>query len=239
MTRLRHVRRVVAFVCLAVSVAVLAPATASAGVPTCMGRTATVVGTGGDDTLRGTPRADVVVARGGNDRVIGRGGNDLVCAGRGDDVVSGRAGDDTLSGGSGTDVLNGGAGTDECVLGETLSNCETGFEFAVDGSWAGTTSQAKDFSFDVVEHALIEMEITYEWTGANGCTLETTVTIVFEDPEPIEDNAFTVRAAFFTSELFVEGTFDSETSAAGTFAASDTGGPCPGSVSGTWEVSKQ
>jgi Ca2+-binding RTX toxin-like protein len=40
---------------------------------TCYGRTATILGTAGNDTLRGTPRADVIIARGGNDRILGAG----------------------------------------------------------------------------------------------------------------------------------------------------------------------
>jgi hypothetical protein len=242
------------------------PATAGAGAPTCMGRPATRVGTAGDDTLRGTAGADVFLGRAGDDRIVGRGGDDVFCAGPGNDVVKGGAGDDTivgqggvdvlvggpgndslfggasddrLDGGIGVDDLDGGTGTDDCALGETLANCETGFEFEVDGPWTGTTSQARDITFDVADHALTEMQITYEWTGSGGCALETTVTIVFEDPEPIEDNSFAFGARFFESEVFVEGTFDSETSATGTFSASDSGGTCPGSASGTWSVARE
>jgi uncharacterized delta-60 repeat protein len=72
----------------------------------CAGRVATIVGTAGRDTLRGTRRADVIVALGGNDRVLARGGNDVVCGG---------PGNDRLSGGSGRDRLRGGAGRDRCI----------------------------------------------------------------------------------------------------------------------------
>jgi len=43
----------------------------------CAGRQATVVGTAGRDVLRGTGRADVIAAFGGDDRVDGPRGNDL------------------------------------------------------------------------------------------------------------------------------------------------------------------
>ena len=45
----------------------------------------------GRDTLRGTRRADVIVALGGNDTVLARGGNDVVCGGAGNDRLSGGA----------------------------------------------------------------------------------------------------------------------------------------------------
>ncbi|MGI9021522.1 MAG: alpha/beta hydrolase-fold protein [Solirubrobacterales bacterium] len=108
--------------------------------PLCEGRRPTVIGTSGNDVLRGTGKSDVIVARNGNDSVSGLGGNDRVCAGGGRDVVRGRkgkdrlvgqqgrdrllggpAGDrleggrgaDTLIGGPGRDVLKGGRGTDD------------------------------------------------------------------------------------------------------------------------------
>jgi uncharacterized delta-60 repeat protein len=79
-----------------------APQTLCAGVP------ATIVGTPGGETLRGTRAPDVIAARGGNDRVLGVRGNDVVCGGRGRD---------RLAGGRGADVLRAGAGRDRCVGG--------------------------------------------------------------------------------------------------------------------------
>lgn len=86
-------------------------ATASAAL-TCMGHTATIVGTDGPDTLYGTGGRDVIVARGGNDTVYARGGDDIVCAGVGDDRVRGGPGNDRVSGAAGTDVLAGNTGRD-------------------------------------------------------------------------------------------------------------------------------
>jgi uncharacterized delta-60 repeat protein len=91
---------------------------------------ATIVGTERPNTLRGTPQADVIVAKGGNDLILGAGGNDVICAGSGNDRVQPGAGNDTILGGTGNDVavaslgndrlngekgldvLGGGAGTD-------------------------------------------------------------------------------------------------------------------------------
>jgi len=88
----------------------------------CGGKRATIVGTNGMDKLKGTRRADVIVALGGNDKVDGRGGNDLICGGNGNDSLKGgagndkiygQAGKDSLSGGADNDSLSGGAGNDK------------------------------------------------------------------------------------------------------------------------------
>ncbi len=80
--------------------------------PVCEGRKATIVGTPGNDVLRGTGKPDVIAALRGNDKVRGLGGNDRVCAGRGRDAVYGGAGRDRLEGASGRDTLIGGPDRD-------------------------------------------------------------------------------------------------------------------------------
>lgn len=110
------------------AVALLPPAAGAAegaglAGPRCDGRSATVVGTRGDDRLTGTPGRDVIVGGGGDDRIEGRGGNDLICAGRGADVLRGGPGRDVLRGGlNGTngapgDILDGDGGDDVLVPG--------------------------------------------------------------------------------------------------------------------------
>ncbi len=124
---------------LLLAVASLLPASAPVGAapPSCGGRTATVVGTTGDDTLRGTRRADVVVALAGDDSVDGGGGDDLVCGGSGVDRIDGGAGDDRLlgqgdrldRGPAGTtltgDVLDGGPGDDVLDGGRDTRRADT------------------------------------------------------------------------------------------------------------------
>jgi Ca2+-binding RTX toxin-like protein len=83
----------------------------------CAGETATMVGTGGDDTIIGTPGRDVVQAFGGEDQVIGLGGDDLICGDAGDDDLSGGGGDDLLFGNGGVDELSGGRGVDRVMGG--------------------------------------------------------------------------------------------------------------------------
>jgi hypothetical protein len=110
----------------------------SSGAASCLGKEATIVGSGGADVLTGTAAADVIVARGGADQVSAGGGGDLICAGgggdvvragRGEDLVLGQAGEDRLFGGADGDSLVGGPSRDFCRGGtglNTVASCETG-----------------------------------------------------------------------------------------------------------------
>jgi hypothetical protein len=89
-------------------------------------RRCTIIGTSHDDRLRGTERADVICAAGGDDRISGGGGDDAIFGDGGDDVILGGAGEDTLygddgddrlAGDSGADVVAGGPGDDELAGG--------------------------------------------------------------------------------------------------------------------------
>ena len=80
--------------------------------PSCAGKRATIVGTDGNDKLKGTKKSDVIVALAGDDTVFGRGGNDRICGGDGRDRLYGGAGKDRLYGGAGKDRLFGGPGKD-------------------------------------------------------------------------------------------------------------------------------
>jgi Ca2+-binding RTX toxin-like protein len=103
-----------------------APARAEAP-PACFGKTATIVGTPGDDVLEGTSGPDVIVGLGGADWIKGRRGDDRICreadgaaddaserereafieGGNGADHVRGGRWRDSLSGGDGDDILHG------------------------------------------------------------------------------------------------------------------------------------
>ena len=100
-------------------------ASGSAGAK-CLGKQATIVGSTGDDVLKGTFRRDVINARGGSDEVKSVGKGDTVCGGRGPDHLKGGEGDDVLSGGKGEDTLDGGADTDTCndSANTTYESCE-------------------------------------------------------------------------------------------------------------------
>jgi acid phosphatase type 7 len=86
----------------------------------------TIVGTGGDDQLRGTSGPDVICGAGGDDLVRGiagddviRGGlgRDVILGGSGVDLVKGGAGDDRLRGNRDDDALHGGGGRDTLIGG--------------------------------------------------------------------------------------------------------------------------
>jgi Ca2+-binding RTX toxin-like protein len=99
---------------------------------------ATIKGTDGDDTIRGTKKRDVIDGLGGNDTISSLNRKDIVCGGFGNDVIRtgnakdklfGGGGNDTLLGGNGRDVMNGGDGTDTCNGGlgkDKAVNCEAG-----------------------------------------------------------------------------------------------------------------
>jgi Ca2+-binding RTX toxin-like protein len=77
-----------------------------------VGPECTIVGTAGDDRLRGTPRDDVICALGGDDGVNGREGNDTLILGPGRDGATGGAGDDVIRAGPNRDTLSGALGND-------------------------------------------------------------------------------------------------------------------------------
>jgi Ca2+-binding RTX toxin-like protein len=132
----------------ALGAALIAPSGALA-VETCMGYTATIVGTAGNDTVYGNPYAtDVVSLLGGNDAYIEDSSNDVVCLGTGDDqltssigsfsgndAVQGGPGNDVIAGFSGSDTLIGGDGDDQLFGndGNDTLNGEAGDDYLVGG----------------------------------------------------------------------------------------------------------
>jgi Tol biopolymer transport system component len=96
---------------------------------TCGGRQATIVGSDAGEKLKGTKRADVIVANGGKDKIKGKGGKDRLCGGTGKDKLKAGPGNDRLFGGSGKDKLSGAKGTDRCAGGkgrDAGKGCEKG-----------------------------------------------------------------------------------------------------------------
>lgn len=72
-----------------------------------------VVGTSGNDTLRGTDGNDIICGLGGKDTLIGDSGNDLLLGGGANDILRGNGGADDLRSGAGEDTLAGGGGNDK------------------------------------------------------------------------------------------------------------------------------
>lgn len=92
---------------------VLALALALAISAASIGVAASLRGSGGPDTIKGTSSGDRISGRGGPDRLIGRGGRDRIRGGRGGDLLAGGGQRDKLSGGRGDDQIRGGPGTDK------------------------------------------------------------------------------------------------------------------------------
>ena len=89
----------------------------------CGGRAVTLVGTSGNDVIRGSRRRDVIAGLAGDDVISGLGAGDVVCGGRGRDRIAGGSGDDRLAGGSGADRLRGGRGRDRLDGGPGRDRC--------------------------------------------------------------------------------------------------------------------
>ena len=107
---MRHKTWLVCLVALSAHLVAL-PAQAA---PSCFGKSATIVGSAGNDVLRGTPRADVIHGLSGDDRIIGRAGNDRICAGQGEDLVRAGGGRDRVDAGTSSraTTIYGGGGPD-------------------------------------------------------------------------------------------------------------------------------
>lgn len=74
-----------------------------------------IVGTPGNDLLKGSSDDDILFGQDGNDTLRGR---------KGDDNLHGNQDDDTILGGRGDDKANGGKGTDTCHSVERAKKCE-------------------------------------------------------------------------------------------------------------------
>ena len=76
-----------------------------------------LVGTNGNDVIRGTERGDIIYGHGGNDTICGLGGVDTLHGHQGNDTIYGGAGRDTLYGSYGDDDLYGQADNDTFFAG--------------------------------------------------------------------------------------------------------------------------
>jgi hypothetical protein len=76
-----------------------------------------IIGSSGDDTLKGGPADDLILARAGKDSIDGGGGADLIAGGPGRDTINGNDGNDTIFGGGGRDEIDGAADSDLLVGG--------------------------------------------------------------------------------------------------------------------------
>ncbi len=99
--------------------------------PSCHGRKATIVGTDGNDVLRGTSGPDVIWGGKGDDTIYSSRGNDVICGGPGGDAMHGGRGNDVVDGGPGTDRLSGDLGDDR-VFGGAGARDEVAGDLGID-----------------------------------------------------------------------------------------------------------
>jgi len=96
------------------------------GLPTCAGRTVTILGGAAASVLAGTAGDDVILAGDGPDIVLGGDGDDVICGGNGDDSLDGGPGNDVILGGNGNDTIRGSAGNDRINGGKGADVCDGG-----------------------------------------------------------------------------------------------------------------
>lgn len=102
----RFERTKAVLVTLAMALPILALNEQTALASDCLGRSPTITGTPGNDTLQGTPGDDVIAGGDGNDVINGLGGTDRLCGGPGDDVIDSGEGQDRFDGGPGRDTAS-------------------------------------------------------------------------------------------------------------------------------------
>ena len=105
-----------------------------------------IVGTGGDDVLRGGAGDEELIGAGGNDFVDGGGGNDQLQGDDGNDAVVGGAGNDAVLGGSGNDDVDG-EGGDDNVRGEDGTDLVSG------GGGADTLGGGNGVGVDTLDYS--------------------------------------------------------------------------------------
>ncbi len=94
-----------------------------------------VVGSGGDDTLTGDNKRNVLSGEAGNDVLNGRGGHDVLILGSGIDIGNGGNGNDRIIVGAGIKDVNGGKGKDRLEFGTESGQITLNFD---DQSFSGT-----------------------------------------------------------------------------------------------------
>ncbi|MBD9426959.1 calcium-binding protein [Pseudomonas sp. PDM15] len=118
-----------------------------------------LLGTAGNDTLRGYASADQINAGAGNDYLYGAAGNDVLGGEVGNDYLYGEDGNDSLNGGEGTDTLYGGTGNDvlDGGVGNDTLNGDAGSDvYRFSRGWGQDTVSSNDSStgkVDAIEFA--------------------------------------------------------------------------------------
>jgi len=212
----------------------------------------TIMGTSGNDVMRGSAQADKLYGKAGNDRLDGRAGNDRLDGGPGNDV---------LVGGAGKDVIQCGAGRDAATvaLGDTVAaDCEVLQGVAKPAASIASASRAEGnggqaqltFSVTLSSPYVRPVSLTYatgdgsaaapaDFAAANGTVTfkagETTKTVavaVVGDTAFEPDETFTVTLSSPVNATLATA------SATGTITNDDTSPPRTGHYTGTTSQGK-
>jgi len=103
-----------------------------------------------------------------------------------------------------------------------------------DGKWYGKISAGGKISFGVLHNGITSLNVSFRITQSNG-TCDVSVRIEIPSSLSIHSNKFFIN----TTDLRVNGTFDSATTASGTLIASKNAKHCSGGINVTWTAEKQ
>ncbi|WP_303812850.1 Ig-like domain-containing protein, partial [Sandarakinorhabdus limnophila] len=122
-------------------------------------------GLAGNDTLDGGAGDDYVDGDDGDDTLVGGDGNDRLVGGNGNDTLDGAEGNDTLEGGNGNDTLDGGEGNDTFFAGNGRDMLRGG---AGNDILAARDTSMQDASSDDGANQMFGDAGNDELTGGNG-----------------------------------------------------------------------
>ncbi|PLX39346.1 MAG: hypothetical protein C0606_02125 [Hyphomicrobiales bacterium] len=163
-----------------------------------------LVGTDGDDTLRGNVGDDMFYGAAGADSLRSGADNDALYGGEGNDTLDGGTGNDTLVGDSGSDSLNGGSGTDTASFSGnrgdyrvSTSGSAVLVEHIVSGD-IDTVLNVERFVFDdaiqtadeVIHDAPADMTLDVASVDENAATGTLVGTISVTDPDQDDSHSF-------------------------------------------------
>jgi len=101
----------------------------------------------------------------------------------------------------------------------------------LDGNWNGTTSQGQSISFTILSRGFTRFYTAYVHGGCGGNS-----TTTWPTPRPITGSTFSLVLGSYSQPIYVNGTFDTNSSASGTLEVVT---PC-GTLTGvTWTATKQ
>ena len=106
------------------------------------------------------------------------------------------------------------------------------------GTWNGTTSQGKPFSFVVANNFVTSVSFGFTITGSGGCTLDDAT--MHTPNAPVSGNQMLIGRLIDPPTFAGSGTFDTSTTASGyVHVTTALSSPCIGSSGFTWTATKQ